>query len=168
MGVRSPHCPPPHALSPIRPAPRALPPQRLPCRKGAKDAAFDLECPVGFSSPSSATALTPRGCRIPRPIAVTVWTRTASSSSIPCRRHLFIGRTCRRHGSLLSSPAFMRDIHISRELYQAVERGDLPKEFLEEIQAEHLLARCPCCRAEAEAYASRRSAGFFAGAASCT
>lgn len=56
----------------------------------------------------------------------------------------------------------MRDIHISRELYHAVERGDLPKEFLEEVQAEHLLARCSCCRAEAEAYASRRSAGFFA------
>ena len=46
----------------------------------------------------------------------------------------------------------MDDIHISRELYQAVERGELPRDFLEEIQADHLLARCPHCRAEAEAY----------------
>jgi tetratricopeptide (TPR) repeat protein len=52
----------------------------------------------------------------------------------------------------------MDDIHISRELYQAVERGELPRDFLEEIQAEHLLARCPHCRAEAEAYALGRKA----------
>ncbi len=53
----------------------------------------------------------------------------------------------------------MDDIHISRELYQAVERGELPRDFLEEAQAEHLLARCPHCRAEAEAYAFGRTAG---------
>jgi tetratricopeptide (TPR) repeat protein len=53
----------------------------------------------------------------------------------------------------------MDDIHISRELYEAVERGDLPRDFLEEIQSEHLLARCPHCRAEAEAYAFRRNSG---------
>lgn len=53
----------------------------------------------------------------------------------------------------------MTDIHISRELYQAVEKGKLPRELLEEIQAEHLLARCPHCRAEAEAYASRKNTG---------
>ena len=56
----------------------------------------------------------------------------------------------------------MDDIHISRELYQAVERGELPREFLEEVQAEHLLARCPHCRAEAEAYAFGRTAGASA------
>ncbi len=50
----------------------------------------------------------------------------------------------------------MADIHISRELYQAVERGELPRAFLEEAQIKHLLARCPHCRAEAEAYASKR------------
>jgi tetratricopeptide (TPR) repeat protein len=48
----------------------------------------------------------------------------------------------------------MNDIHVSRELYRAVERGQLPRSFLERIQAEHLLARCPHCRAEAEAYAA--------------
>lgn len=53
----------------------------------------------------------------------------------------------------------MDDIHISRELYQAVERGELPRDFLEEIQAEHLLARCPHCRAEAEAYTLGQKAG---------
>ena len=53
----------------------------------------------------------------------------------------------------------MDDIHISRELYQAVERGELPRGFLEEAQAEHLLARCPHCRAEAEACAFSRKAG---------
>jgi tetratricopeptide (TPR) repeat protein len=53
----------------------------------------------------------------------------------------------------------MDDIHISRELYQAVERGELPRDFLEEVQAEHLLARCPHCQAEAEAYAFGRKAG---------
>ncbi len=56
----------------------------------------------------------------------------------------------------------MDDIHISRELYQAVERGELPREFLEEVQAKHLLARCPHCRAEAEAYAFGRTAGASA------
>jgi tetratricopeptide (TPR) repeat protein len=54
----------------------------------------------------------------------------------------------------------MDDIHVSCELYQAVERGELPREFLAEIQAEHLLARCPHCRAEAEAYAFRRKASL--------
>jgi len=52
----------------------------------------------------------------------------------------------------------MDDIHISRELYQAVDRGELPRDFLEEIQAEHLRARCPHCRAEADAYAFRKRA----------
>jgi len=52
----------------------------------------------------------------------------------------------------------MDDIHISRELYQAVDRGELPRDFLEEIQAEHLRARCPHCRAEADAYAFGRRA----------
>jgi len=52
----------------------------------------------------------------------------------------------------------MDDIHISRELYHAVERGELPRGFLEESQVEHLLARCPHCRAEAEAYAFGRRA----------
>lgn len=55
----------------------------------------------------------------------------------------------------------MDDIHISRELYHAVERGKLPRSFLEEAQAEHLLARCPHCRAEAEAYAVGRKADPF-------
>lgn len=56
----------------------------------------------------------------------------------------------------------MDDIHISRELYRAVERGELPRAFLEEAQAEHLLARCPHCRTEAEAYAFGRKAELSA------
>jgi tetratricopeptide (TPR) repeat protein len=52
----------------------------------------------------------------------------------------------------------MDDIHISRELYQAAERGELPSEFLEKLQAEHLRARCPHCQAEADAYAFRKRA----------
>ncbi len=52
----------------------------------------------------------------------------------------------------------MDDIHISRELYQAVEQGELSRDVLGDLQAQHLLARCPHCRVEAEAYAFRRKA----------
>jgi tetratricopeptide (TPR) repeat protein len=52
----------------------------------------------------------------------------------------------------------MDDIHISRELYEAVEKGELPREFLDALQAEHLRARCPHCRTEADAYAFRKRA----------
>lgn len=68
------------------------------------------------------------------------------------------GPNCAVGTAFCYPPAYTDDIHISRELYQAVEQGELPRDFLEEIQAEHLLARCPHCRAEAEAYAFKRKA----------
>ena len=56
----------------------------------------------------------------------------------------------------------MDDMHVSRELYRAVAQGELSRSFLEEVTTEHLLARCPHCRAEAAAYARERQAGSSA------
>jgi tetratricopeptide (TPR) repeat protein len=53
----------------------------------------------------------------------------------------------------------MDDIHISRTILRAVEQGELPKSFLEEVVNEHLLGRCPHCRAEVEAYQAERGYG---------
>lgn len=50
----------------------------------------------------------------------------------------------------------MDDIHLSREILRAVEDGKIPRDLLEEIKTEHLLGRCPHCRAEAEAYKAER------------
>ncbi len=52
----------------------------------------------------------------------------------------------------------MDDIHLSREILRAVENGTLPRSVLEEIKTEHLLGRCPHCRAEVEAYERERDA----------
>ena len=46
----------------------------------------------------------------------------------------------------------MDDIHISRELLRAVDDGRVPMNVLDAIKTEHLLSRCPHCRAEVEAY----------------
>jgi tetratricopeptide (TPR) repeat protein len=46
----------------------------------------------------------------------------------------------------------MDDIHVSRELFRAVARGELPQSFLNETTLEHLLSLCPHCRAEVQAY----------------
>lgn len=46
----------------------------------------------------------------------------------------------------------MDDIHISRELFRAVARGELPESFVKEVTLEHLLSLCPHCRTEAQAY----------------
>ncbi|HBL27370.1 MAG TPA: hypothetical protein DD490_11100 [Acidobacteria bacterium] len=46
----------------------------------------------------------------------------------------------------------MDDIHLSRELLRAVHDRKVPGNILEEIKTEHLLSRCPHCRAEVQAY----------------
>jgi tetratricopeptide (TPR) repeat protein len=53
----------------------------------------------------------------------------------------------------------MDDIHLSRQILRAVEQGRLPRSFLEEVATEHLLSRCPHCRAEVEAFEAERRAG---------
>jgi hypothetical protein len=53
----------------------------------------------------------------------------------------------------------MDDIHLSRQILRAVEQGKLPRSFLEEIATEHLLSRCPHCRAEFDAFEAERQAG---------
>jgi tetratricopeptide (TPR) repeat protein len=53
----------------------------------------------------------------------------------------------------------MDDIHLSRELFRAASRGELPQSFLNEITLEHLLSLCPHCRAEARAYQAEVQAG---------
>jgi tetratricopeptide (TPR) repeat protein len=58
----------------------------------------------------------------------------------------------------------MDDIHLSREILRAVEDGKIPRDLLEEIKTEHLLSRCPHCRAEVEAHeAERRGRSFLGG-----
>jgi tetratricopeptide (TPR) repeat protein len=52
----------------------------------------------------------------------------------------------------------MDDIHLSREILRAVENGTLPPSVLDEIKTEHLLSRCPHCRAEFKAYEAERRA----------
>ncbi|HEX3529250.1 MAG TPA: hypothetical protein VH988_19510 [Thermoanaerobaculia bacterium] len=56
----------------------------------------------------------------------------------------------------------MDDIHLSRQILRAVEQGKLPRSFLEEIATEHLLSRCPHCRAEFDAFEAERRAGTSA------
>ena len=53
----------------------------------------------------------------------------------------------------------MDDIHVSRELFRAVARGELPESFLNEVTLEHLLSLCPHCRAEIQAYEVEIQAG---------
>jgi tetratricopeptide (TPR) repeat protein len=53
----------------------------------------------------------------------------------------------------------MDDIHVSRELFRAVARGELPQSFVNEITLEHLLSLCPHCRAEVQAYEAEVQAG---------
>lgn len=56
----------------------------------------------------------------------------------------------------------MDDIHLSREILRAADDGRLPRSFVDEIRAEHLLSLCPHCRAEVEAYEAERRAGTSA------
>ncbi|HYU33245.1 MAG TPA: tetratricopeptide repeat protein [Thermoanaerobaculia bacterium] len=53
----------------------------------------------------------------------------------------------------------MDDIHVSRELFRAVARGELPQSFLDGVTLEHLLSLCPHCRAEVHAYEGEVQAG---------
>lgn len=52
----------------------------------------------------------------------------------------------------------MDDIHLSRELLRAVDDGRVPMDVLDAIKTEHLLSRCPHCRAEVEAHKADRRA----------
>jgi tetratricopeptide (TPR) repeat protein len=65
----------------------------------------------------------------------------------------------RRHILLLCSAAPMDHIHLSRELFYAVRRGDLSQSVLDEMTIEHLLALCPHCRAEVEAMSLEHRSG---------
>jgi tetratricopeptide (TPR) repeat protein len=53
----------------------------------------------------------------------------------------------------------MDDIHVSRDLFRAVARGELPQSVLNKITLEHLLSLCPHCRAEVQAYEAEIQAG---------
>ena len=53
----------------------------------------------------------------------------------------------------------MDDIHVSRDLFRAVARGELPQSVLNKITLEHLLSLCPHCRAEVQAYEAEVQAG---------
>src|SRR6185436_16610774 len=53
----------------------------------------------------------------------------------------------------------MDDIHLSREILRAVHHGMVPQSVLDEIKTEHLLGRCPHCRAEVQAYEAELKVG---------
>jgi tetratricopeptide (TPR) repeat protein len=53
----------------------------------------------------------------------------------------------------------MDDIHLSREILRAAHDGRVPQSLLEEIKTEHLLSRCPHCRAEVQAYETELRGG---------
>jgi hypothetical protein len=52
----------------------------------------------------------------------------------------------------------MRDMHLSRELLEAVVERRLPPRMVVELMQDHLKALCPHCRAEIEAYRAGRAA----------
>lgn len=51
----------------------------------------------------------------------------------------------------------MADIHITQDMLDAVSRGELPPRVLADIGVRHLLALCPHCRDEFQAWQRRRS-----------
>ncbi|HKV11163.1 MAG TPA: hypothetical protein VJ725_23685 [Thermoanaerobaculia bacterium] len=51
----------------------------------------------------------------------------------------------------------MTDIHITRELLEAVSRGEVPERFLLQIGTQHLENLCPSCRGEIHAWEARRA-----------
>ena len=53
----------------------------------------------------------------------------------------------------------MDDIHLSREILRAVHHGKVPQNVLDEIKTEHLLSRCPHCRAVVQAYEAELKLG---------
>ena len=58
----------------------------------------------------------------------------------------------------------MADIHITQDMLDAVSRGELPPRVLAEVGVSHLLALCPHCREELQAWQRRRSGGDSSGA----
>lgn len=50
----------------------------------------------------------------------------------------------------------MRERHVTREHYQAVERGEMTPEALKRLFREHVLELCPVCDGELEAYADSK------------
>lgn len=52
----------------------------------------------------------------------------------------------------------MSDIHITRELLRALERGELSERTLAEIELQHLESLCPFCRQEIRAWQEERRA----------
>jgi tetratricopeptide (TPR) repeat protein len=52
----------------------------------------------------------------------------------------------------------MPDMHLSRDLLEAVVEQRLPPKIVLELMQEHLMALCPHCRAEIEAYRASRAA----------
>jgi tetratricopeptide (TPR) repeat protein len=55
----------------------------------------------------------------------------------------------------------MADIHITRELLRAAHRGELPPRLLLQIGAQHLMAICPHCRREIDAWQKERGPGAY-------
>ncbi|HSK80745.1 MAG TPA: hypothetical protein VLQ45_30100 [Thermoanaerobaculia bacterium] len=52
----------------------------------------------------------------------------------------------------------MTDIHITRELLEAVSRGEVPERFLVQTGMQHLASLCPFCREEIQAWEAKRAA----------
>jgi tetratricopeptide (TPR) repeat protein len=52
----------------------------------------------------------------------------------------------------------MTDIHITRELLEAVSRGEVPERFLVQTGMQHLASLCPFCREEIRAWEAKRAA----------
>ena len=52
----------------------------------------------------------------------------------------------------------MADMHITRELLEAIARGEIPVRVLEDLVLEHLKRVCPHCRRELEEFAREQEA----------
>jgi tetratricopeptide (TPR) repeat protein len=52
----------------------------------------------------------------------------------------------------------MTDIHITRELLEAVSRGEVPERFLVQTGMQHLANLCPFCREEIQSWEAKREA----------
>ncbi|HEX2253020.1 MAG TPA: tetratricopeptide repeat protein [Thermoanaerobaculia bacterium] len=57
----------------------------------------------------------------------------------------------------------MPDQHVTRALYQAVERGELPPEAINHRFAHHAMALCPTCREEYRTYVEGRGTATASG-----
>ncbi len=59
----------------------------------------------------------------------------------------------------------MADIHITQDMLDAVSRGELPPRVLADVGVRHLMALCPHCRGELQAWQQRHSGEGGAGSA---